>query len=262
MTLDLNDLISDWPASREEISARMIQGQAGEALIQLRIELGVLQMFPDDRPDGQRFRGLPSASEYVRRQLRRQQPLEEADWAELVRELHQTNYRRLALTSMAESAIAEGDGDAARQQLTRALRDVDLCVASLRLLERDGRESNLRQTMVPTLVFNRARLRCRLHIVEQQFDDAIEVAKNGAQELEDVLSRFVGDEASHDRDAGVEYLRQLERRLREEKNIPRTLYERLDDAVEREDFEEASRLRDMLDRRNQRATDVSTGAED
>ncbi len=249
MTLDLNDLLCDWPAASEEIAARLVEGRDGQSLIQLRIELGLLQMFPDGRPDGTRYQGAETVSEYAQRELHAGRELETHDWQELLRELHQVNYRRLALTTLAESAVNAGDGAAACGHLRRALRDVENCLTTLRLLESEEREPALRFSLTPTLIFNRARLRCRLHIVEQDFDDAIEEAKHGAEELEALLTRIVGDEEPHDRDAGVEYLHQLEQRLRAEKNIPRTLQEQLDDAIEREDFEEASRLRDNLRRR-------------
>ena len=50
---------------------------------------------------------------------------------------------------------------------------------------------------------------------------------------------------------GPTYLGQMGQRLREQHGITLTLREQLDDAVEREDYEAAARLRDALRRSRQ-----------
>jgi protein-arginine kinase activator protein McsA len=63
---------------------------------------------------------------------------------------------------------------------------------------------------------------------------------------------FAGFEAEEhmEEDGMVQRLRELERSLREEHHIESTLRERLDDAVAREDYETAARLRDALRQRD------------
>src|SRR5438874_12076840 len=60
MSLDLNDLLSDWPHEPGQIKVRKILGSDGREKIQLRIDLGVIQMETMGRPDGQRPHGCES----------------------------------------------------------------------------------------------------------------------------------------------------------------------------------------------------------
>jgi hypothetical protein len=49
---DMYDILKNWPYEQGKLNARMIEGQDGRPLIQIRIELGVIQMEVVGRPDG------------------------------------------------------------------------------------------------------------------------------------------------------------------------------------------------------------------
>ena len=52
MTKDLNSIYDGWKYDSSSISARWIKGDDGRAKVQLRLDLGLLQMEADARPDG------------------------------------------------------------------------------------------------------------------------------------------------------------------------------------------------------------------
>ncbi|MEI7876965.1 MAG: UvrB/UvrC motif-containing protein [Planctomycetota bacterium] len=52
MTLDLTHFLHDFEFERGRVNARFARGDDGRELLQVRIELGVLQMECDGRPDG------------------------------------------------------------------------------------------------------------------------------------------------------------------------------------------------------------------
>jgi UvrB/uvrC motif len=52
MSLDLNDLLRDWPHEPGQIKVRKILGNDQKEKIQLRIDLGLIQMEMTGRPDG------------------------------------------------------------------------------------------------------------------------------------------------------------------------------------------------------------------
>ena len=52
MSLDLNDLLRDWPHEPGQIKVRKILGADQKEKIQLRIDLGLIQMEMTGRPDG------------------------------------------------------------------------------------------------------------------------------------------------------------------------------------------------------------------
>jgi hypothetical protein len=253
MSLDLNELLGGWDCSVDEVCARVIRGVDGTDVLQLRVDLGVLQMFLDGRPDGLRYHGLPSVQDYFEHESRVGRELTEEDWRELHRELQQYNYRRLAFSGLAEEALREKDLKRGGAYLQRTLRDIERCLATLQKLEENGEEwDGALALLVPTLVFSRARLLTRLRIAEERFDEAIEEAELGIRDLKQALAESGFDEEQREQNPAVAHLSQVAGRLREQYGIALTLKERLDEAIEREDFEMAARLRDELRRRRQK----------
>ncbi len=249
MTLDLEELLAGWDCPVGELRARVIVGRDGRELVQLRVDLGVMQMFSDGRPDGQCYRGMPSARAYIEHELRLDHRPQPDDLDELERELTQTNYRRMALSAAAEAALHAAKSEDARRYILGALRDVDECLTDLRIMAKAGRPASCPATLRTTLVFDQARLAAQLRIIEARFEEAVEQAERGAAALEELLTELGLDEAERAEDAGLSYLRRLARQLRREYGIAATLREQLADAVAREDFESAAELRDELARR-------------
>lgn len=250
MTLDLNELLGDWGGTGEEVCARLVEGLDGDRLVQLRVDLGLLQMFLDGRPDGQRYRGQPSVYDYFIHEEAAESLFSAEDRRELHRELQQYNYRRLALSSLAEEALRARDLEEGRLHLQRTLRDIERCLAILdKLREHDEVGDGPLMILIPTLIFNRARLMTRLRAAEGRHEDAIEEAERGMRALELALDEAGFETEQREENPAVHYLRQMAERLRVQHGIQQTLQERLQDAIEREDFEAAARLRDEIARR-------------
>src|SRR5207248_1372801 len=64
MSLDLNSVLKDWPHEPGMIKVRKVTGLDGRDKLQLRIDLGVLQMEMTGRPDGLRPHGCDSLLSY------------------------------------------------------------------------------------------------------------------------------------------------------------------------------------------------------
>jgi UvrB/uvrC motif len=62
--LDLNNLLDGWPHEPGQVKARKILGRDGREKIQLRIDLGLIQMELHGRPDGHRPNGFESLLQY------------------------------------------------------------------------------------------------------------------------------------------------------------------------------------------------------
>ena len=67
--IDLQPTLTDWPYDAEQISVRKILGADGAVRIQMRVELGVLQMEAEGRPDGSHPFGSASLLAYHQQQL-------------------------------------------------------------------------------------------------------------------------------------------------------------------------------------------------
>jgi tetratricopeptide (TPR) repeat protein len=71
MSLDLNDLLRDWPHEPGQIKVRKILGSDGKEKLQLRIDLGLIQMETTGRPDGLEPHDCESLLEYHTRRAAR-----------------------------------------------------------------------------------------------------------------------------------------------------------------------------------------------
>lgn len=64
MQRDLTELFEEWPFESGQITVRVIEGDDGHARIQVRLDLGLLQMNTIGRPDGTRPHGFESMLDY------------------------------------------------------------------------------------------------------------------------------------------------------------------------------------------------------
>jgi hypothetical protein len=64
MSQDIRPILSDWDFEPERVQVRIISGDDGSAKIQMRIDLGLLQMEMDGRPDGDRPEGFESLLDF------------------------------------------------------------------------------------------------------------------------------------------------------------------------------------------------------
>lgn len=69
--LDLFPFIQGWNYNRENTSTRIITDLNGKKKLQLRVDLGLLQMELEDRPDGKRPYGRKSILDYFKHRLQK-----------------------------------------------------------------------------------------------------------------------------------------------------------------------------------------------
>jgi hypothetical protein len=69
LSQDISPLLDEWPFEPGRINVRLIQGTDGEPRIQVRLDLGLIQMHLEGRPDGRRPNGFPSLLEYFENRL-------------------------------------------------------------------------------------------------------------------------------------------------------------------------------------------------
>ena len=252
MLLDIQPILRAWRQEHGPVRAREIVGTDGTPLLQFRIEMGLLQMFPDDRPDGQPYCGRPTCLAYVRERLEAGQRIAGRHWQALRRELQQFDYRRLAWWNLARSALRSGHPDAGKRYLRRTVHDIEHCLRIVHVLCEHGPEPEPGMLeLLPTLLFHLTRLRTRLMVLEGWHEEAIDQATRGAEALERLVGQIISDPLAGREHPAVLYLRRLGQRLRSHFGIEKTLREQLEEAIEREDFEHAARLRDALRHRRQ-----------
>src|SRR5262249_29873642 len=101
MSQDIDAALKGWEYKPGVVQARLIQAADGRQVIQLRVDLGLLQIETKDRPDGTRPHNFPTYYDYLaklaHRAERSKQPfvLNEEQCQEADREFVQYYHRRL-----------------------------------------------------------------------------------------------------------------------------------------------------------------------
>ncbi|MCD6304159.1 MAG: UvrB/UvrC motif-containing protein [Planctomycetes bacterium] len=245
MNLDISDILDDWPYQPGQVTARRIVGRDGRAKIQLRLDLGLLQMEAVGRPDGQRPHGCESLLDYHELRLeeyRRRRgsdegfELDEADCELLRAEAVMYYHRYLAEFVLNDYADVERD-------TTRNLRLMDFC----RKYAREDSDKYVLEQYRPYLLMMRTRAQARRALADNRPKAALAAVRNGIRDIEAFYRHYEAPDTA--RQSGeLAVLRALEKEV--EAKIPvdpvRRIRRELAAAVEAEDYERAARLRDRL----------------
>lgn len=237
---DIDRILKDWKFEPGEVIARLVRAADGREVLQMRIDLGLLQLEVDHRPDGTHPGGAETYFDYLLALTiheGRDFTLSEEQCAEADRELVQFYQRRIGWLSLRE--------------FRRAARDADHSLAFMDFLKTcsPNEEWTLSHEQYrPFILFHRTQAVALAELDETGPEAAIEAINQGLVRLR----RFFIDveaEERFDEDELVSRLRELRESIREHYHLGRTLSERLADAVESEQFELAARLRDEIARR-------------
>ena len=128
MSNDISKILRDWLYESGKLNVRLIEGDDGEPRIQMRLDLGLLQMMAEGRPDGQKPRGYDSLLEFQEARLDESTDqnkegefaLNEDDCRELREEAVQYYHRYMAL-------LVLDDFEGVVRDTSRNLRVLDLC---------------------------------------------------------------------------------------------------------------------------------------
>lgn len=242
--MDLTPFLNAWPYTSGKINARIIPGEDGEPRLQVRVDLGILQMHLTGRPDGQRPNDHPSLLEYFEAQLDEAEASGEADSFRLTpddcralrEEAVQYYHRYIALL-----AIEEYEGVV--RDTTRNLRVLDLCKAHA---QTEGDRAVLEQFR-PYITMMRARAIAAQAIRDNETKAAIHAIDEGLESL----NRYFTDSGKphlFEQSSEVQLLRGMRDTIVPKLPVSQQseLRERLAKALEQENYELAAILRDEL----------------
>src|SRR6516164_8958388 len=117
MSQDIDAALRGWDFKPGVVQARLVQAADGRQVIQLRVDLGLLQIETTDRPDGARPHGCATYFEYLQKQARLAERsaqtflLSEEQCQEADREFVQFYHRRLCWLALRHYAAATADAD-------------------------------------------------------------------------------------------------------------------------------------------------------
>lgn len=243
MNHDIDDALAGWDYKPGLVQARMIPALDGRTVLQMRIDLGILQMETTGRPDGTRPHGHPSCLAWLQHLARRAEnagkefELSEEQCDEADREFLQFYNRRISWLALRNYARALADAEH-----TLALMDL---VRTHSPSEDYTRAHEMYRGFV---LFHRTQAAAGLKAERGDVEGAIDALREG---LEQIRQYFATTEVESvmEEERILQELRQTEENLRERHGIRETLREQLERAVANEDYESAARLRDALKQR-------------
>ncbi|MCB9846657.1 MAG: UvrB/UvrC motif-containing protein [Phycisphaeraceae bacterium] len=265
MKQDLSQLLTDWPFVPGQLNVRMIVGQDGEPRIQIRLDLGILQLLTRGRPDGTRPQGYPSLLEFYEAKLAAleagsgaeapdepetaggdgatqsgdapaQRFLDEDDCKSLREEMAQYYHRFMAL-------LALEDYEGVVRDTTRNLRVIDLC-EQYAIAENDR---SALEPYRPYVMMVRARALAGQALKDNEPKAALLAIDEGLTALKGYFAE-VGEPDAFDSSSEVGMLRSMRDALVPKLPVSQKaeLRRRLQAALERENYELAAILRDEL----------------
>ena len=246
MSKDLTVLLEGWDYNSNEVTVRRILGADGREKIQMRLDLGVLQMETSGRPDGKRPRGFESLFEYHLAARDESEGEELSGWNEwaldgdacsdLKQEAMQYYYRYLSLFHL-------GDYHDVIRDTERNIAVFDL----IRDFAEDEQDRSSLEQFRPYVLMMNARAKACLALEDKRYDRAIEIIEDGVEAIRDFF-RGVEREDLAELCREIQFLEEWRERI--ETNRPLTAVDRirreLSMAVESEDYERAAELRDQL----------------
>jgi hypothetical protein len=185
---DIDPILCDWPYHPDELTVRVIEGAEGRRKIQLRLDLGILQMEFDGRPDGRRIHDEESWLAYHQRRQRDHDAanpdgapylLEPEDCAELLREGVQYYHRYICFWHLGFYELCARDTE-------RNLR----LFAFVREHARDDRDKLRFDQWRPYVTMMHARAVATPLVELEQWDAAAGVLDAGIRGIERFLEEY------------------------------------------------------------------------
>lgn len=251
MSRDISTILHGWPYQPDDISVRLVEGDDGREKIQMRVDLGLLQMEVDGRPDGEKPEGRESwlaHYESLARQRDREGKtsliLGEEDCHRLWREAVQYYHRYLSFWHLERFDLCARD-------TARNLR----CFAFVRRHAEHERFKVQFDQWRPYVAMMNTRAMATPLVRQEKFAEALELIESGIAAIRDFLDEYGQTERAGECVELVNLERwhaEIERQRRlataAPEDIRSDLRRQLDEAVAREEFEEAARLRDEIRR--------------
>ena len=237
---DIDHVVRHWPYQPGVISARLVKADDGRNVLQMRIDMGVLQMEVTGRPDGERPGGVDTCLEdLIQQSVGEGEAFEltEDQCFEVDREFLQFYHRRICLL-----ALRDFDGAIIDADHTLALMDFASSHSP------DPQWTLSHEQYRPFVLFHRAQAAAMVALQASGPEGAIEEINGGLEQMHEVFAAMEAEE-QFEEDQLVVQLVELKESLRQQYEVGRTLAEQLSDAVAAEEYERAARLRDEIARR-------------
>jgi len=237
----LDNLLKEWEFDPKFPSVRLVKGSDNRDVLQMRVDLGLLQMETQGRPDGGKPKGHASYLDYLLDAEERDADfsMTDEDCFEVDREFVQYYQRRISWLRLQHYHRAIEDADH-----TLALMDVCLDHCN----DEDWTISH--EQYRPFVLFQRTQAAALAALDDAGAQPAIAEINKGLEAMLQVFTEHDAEDQFED-DEMVEKLTELRSSLRNQYKLGPSLEERLAQAVKSEQYELAAQLRDELAKQTQ-----------
>jgi hypothetical protein len=242
MSLDLNTILRDWPHENGNVKVRKIAGLDGREKLQLRVDLGVLQMEMTGRPDGERPHNCESLLEYHQRRAIRAEEKGEAyeltpeQCAELQQEGIQYYHRYLSLFQINDFAGVMRDTQ----------RNLDLFTFVAEHTDREELSWSLQQFRPYVLMMN-TRARASILLGEGKFAEAMGEIERGRDAISEFFQRSNFPELVS-KSSEIAFLDEWLEEVKAKRPLSKmeVMQREMEAAIAKELYERAAELRDAI----------------
>lgn len=239
---NIDHILESWKFDPTAAMVRKAYGNDGRGVLQMRIDLGVMQLETTGRPDGSKPNGFETVyDDLFHESLERGEEFEmdEEKCFNVDREFVQFYHRRICWLQLKEYANAVRDAD-------HTLKLMDFCKTHSPNEQWTATHEQYR----PFVMFHRIQA-AALAVVDQEngAEAAIEEINLGLDQLRIVFEEFAPEGERFEDEELVQRLLELREELRSKYRVGKTLAEKLEDAIVEEQYELAAQLRDELDRK-------------
>lgn len=237
---DIDEILEGWPYDPNSISVRLVHGLDDRQLLQMRIEMGLLQLETSGRPDGQCPFGANTVLEHLQSARAKDQDdfiMDEDQCIEADREFVQFYHRRICWLALRE--------------FHRAVADADHTLALMNFCKQyspDEQWTLTHEQYRPFVLFHRTQAAALDSLETDGAEPAVEAINEGLNRLQKLYDD-AGSEEEMGEDELAQRLTELRESLREQFEVGRTLKEQLSDAVAAEQYELAAKIRDQIENR-------------
>lgn len=242
MIRDLRTILDGWEYEPGKISVRKIIGRDGREKIQTRIDLGVLQLECQGRPDGERPHGCDSLLEYHEQRLREHVDLygDDEEFVLSPEDCRDLRHEAYLFYQRYLSAFVLEEYDTVERDTARNLRVIELC-------ERFGAREADRRALISQrayITMMNARAQTYLALEHELPEAALRAVNDGLRALTALAEGNDEDPCEREQQTLAKLRNEVLDRLPDD--APVRLQMDLERALALEDYEEAARLRDQL----------------
>ena len=246
MNFDISHLLEHWEYQPGQVVVRRFIGKDGIEKIQLRVDLGILQMNAHGRPDGKRPSGYPTLYDFyltkLNQHLRQHERSEEdfilkaEDCAKLQLEALQYHHRYICLLQLEDYAAV--------------VRDTERNLKVFDFVQNHAESEELAwslQQFRPQVIMVHTRAKATQKLQAEDFLAAIREIELGLERLKEFYQQHSRLDLL-EQSAEIHSLEHLLEEVTSKRPLSRREQLELDlhEAVKREDYEKAAQVRDAL----------------